>query len=128
MSCAKKKEMVVMRKFQGWYHQSRETLAPTLESQNEVLHMIRYTKQPPSETTLSKVRRMQHKVDEAIEIAKTRCSRNMAQTVQNMPFQPKEAWANTRLLIVGEKIHHSSSQYIHMRLPSYYLEETDEVM
>ena len=117
MSCAKKKEIVVMRKFQGWYHQSRETLAPTLESQNEVLHMIRYTKQPPSETTLSKVRRMQHKVDEAIEISKTRWSCHLAQTIHNMSFQPKEAWSNIILLSAGDKSHHSSTQTIHLRLP-----------
>ena len=43
-----------------------------------------------------------------------------------MPFQPNEAWANTRLLSAGEKSHHYSPQSIHMRLPSGDLAENDE--
>ena len=39
--------MVVKSKFQVWYHHIRDTLAPTLESRNKVLHMIRSTKEPP---------------------------------------------------------------------------------
>ena len=43
-----------------------------------------------------------------------------------MPFQPKEAWANIRLLSAGEKIHQYSPQSIHMRLPSGDLAENDK--
>ena len=61
LSCSKQTAMVVKIKYQGWYHHSCDTLAPTLESRNEVLHMIRYTKEPPSVTKLIKIRRLQHK-------------------------------------------------------------------
>ena len=126
MSCAEQTEMVVQRKFNDWYHHSRDTLAPVLESRNEVLHMIRSTKESPSATILSKLRRLQNKFDEAIDIAKIRWSRHLAQTIHNIPFQPKEAWSNIRLLSAGEKIHHYSTQSIHMRLSSGDLAKNDE--
>ena len=50
----------------------------------------------------------------------------MVQTIHNMTFQPKEAWANIRMLSAGEKSHHSSPQSIHMRLPLRDLTENDE--
>ena len=118
--------MVIKRKCQGWYHHSHDTLTPILESRSEVLHTIRFTKYPPSATMLSKFRRLQHKVDEDIEIAKTGWSRHRAQTIHNMTLQTKKAWANIILLSAGEKIHHSSTHYIHMRLPFVDLAENDE--
>ena len=70
LSCAKQTAMIVKSKCQGWFHHSRDTLAPTLESRNEVLHVMRDTKVPASAETLSKLRRLQNKVDEAVGTAK----------------------------------------------------------
>ena len=50
----------------------------------------------------------------------------MHQTIHNIPFQPKETWANIILLSAGEKRHHSSPHSIHMRLPSGDLTENDK--
>ena len=61
-----------------------------------------------------------------MEIAKNIWSRHLVQTIHNMPFQPNGAWANTRLLSAGEKIHQYSPQSIHMRLPSGDLAENDK--
>ena len=101
LSCAEQTAMIVKSKCQGWFHHSRDTLAPTLEYRNEVLHVMRATKGPTSAETLSKLRRLQNKVDEALGIAKTRWSRFIAQSIHNMPFTPKLAWANIRLLSEG---------------------------
>ena len=87
---------------------------------------MRATKGPTSAETLSKLRRLQHKVDEAVGIAKTRWSRLLAQNIHNMSFSPKAAWANIRLLSKGGKSHHSAPKTIHMRLPSGELAECDE--
>ena len=43
-----------------------------------------------------------------------------------MPFQPKEALSNIRLLSAGEKINHSSPKSIHMRLPLGDLAENNK--
>ena len=115
--------MIVKSNCHGWFHHSRDTLAPTLVAQNEVLHVMISTKGPTSAETLSKLIRLQHKVNEAVGIAKTRWSRLLAQNIHNMPLSPKAAWANIRLLSTGGKSHHSSPKTIHMRLPSGELAE-----
>ena len=62
--------MKVKIAYQGWYHHSRDTLATILELQNDVLHMIGSSKDHPSATMMSKLRRLQQKVDKAIDIEK----------------------------------------------------------
>ena len=123
LRCAEQTAMIVKSKCQGWFHHSRDTLAPTLEAQNEVLHVMRSTKGPTSAETLSKLRRLQNKVDEAVGTAKTIWSRLLAQNIHNMSFSPKAAGANVRLPSKGEKSHHFAPKTIHMRLPSGELAE-----
>ena len=57
---------------QWWFHFSRDTLTPTLESQNSVLHIIRSNDNTPSPRTLCHLKTFQHKVEETVDIAKKR--------------------------------------------------------
>ena len=59
---------------QGWYHFSRNTLTPTLEARNSVLHAIRAENNTPSSRTLRHLKTPQQKVDEAVSVVKTRWS------------------------------------------------------
>ena len=56
---------------QGWYHFSRDTLTPTLEARNSVLNAIQADKNTPSSRTLRHLKTLQHKVDEAVNVAYT---------------------------------------------------------
>ena len=67
-------EMTNNREKQGWFHFSRNTLTPNLEARNSVLHDIRSDNNTPSPRTLCHLKTLQHKVDEAVSIAKTRWS------------------------------------------------------
>ena len=87
---------------QGWYHFSRNTLTPTLEAINSVLHDIRAYKNTPSPRTLRHLKTRQHKVDEAVSVAKTRWSCHLAEEIHNMHFNPKEAWASIGRLTGGK--------------------------
>ena len=57
---------------QGWLKFSRDTLTPTLQAQNSVLHYIRSNDNTPPPRTLFHLKILQHKVDEAVDIAKKR--------------------------------------------------------
>ena len=61
-----------------------------------------------------------------IEMVKTRWSRHLVKAIHNMSFQPKEAWANIKLLCKGEKSRHSSPQTIQIRMTSGELATKDE--
>ena len=113
-------------KDQGWYHFSRYTLTPTLEARNSVLHVIRAENNTPSSRTLRHLKALQQKMDEAVSIAKTRWSCHLAEEIQNMPFNPKEARLIIGRLTGGESSHHTSPKVIQMRLPSGNLTENDE--
>ena len=73
----------------GWYHFSWDTITPTLEEQSTVLHSIWADPWNTTTSTLQRLEQFQHKVDEAVDLAKTRWSRHLAQKIQNMPFNPK---------------------------------------
>ena len=73
----------------GWYHFSWDTITPTLEEQSTVLHSIWADPGNTTTSTLQRLEQFQHKVDEAVDLAKTRWSRHLAQKIQNMPFNPK---------------------------------------
>ena len=64
---------------QGWLYFSRDTLTPALEALNSVLHSIQSDDNNPSSRTLCHLQKLQHKVDEALEIAKTRWSCHLAE-------------------------------------------------
>ena len=55
----------------GWFHFSRDTLTPTLETRNSILHIIRADASVPSPRTLHHLEALQHKVDEAVDLLKT---------------------------------------------------------
>ena len=111
---------------QEWFHFSRNTLTPTLESRNSVLLDIRSENNTPSPRTLCHLKTLQHKVDEAASVAKTRWSCNLVEEIHNMPFNPKAAWLSIRRLTGGESSHHFATKLIQMRLPSVILTENDE--
>ena len=111
---------------QGWYHFSCDTLTPTIEARNSVLHDIRSEKNTPSPRTLSHLKTLQHKVDEAVSVAKTRWSCHLAEETHNMLFIPKEAWESIGRLTGGESSHHTSPKVIQMRLVSENLAENDK--
>ena len=113
-------------KDQGWYHFSRDTLTPTLEARNSVLHAIRSEHNTLSPRTLRHLKTLQQKVDKAVSVAKTRWSCHLAEEIHNMPFNPKEAWVSIRRLTGGESSHHTSPKVIQMRLPSGNLAENDK--
>ena len=83
---------------QGWYHFSRNTLTPTLETRNSILHAIRAEHNTPLPSTLRHLKTLQQKIDEAVSVAKTRWSCHLAEEIHNMPFNPKEAWVSIRRL------------------------------
>ena len=111
---------------QWWFHFSRDTLTPTLESLNSVLHSIQSDNNAPSPRTLCHLKILQHKVDESVDILKTRWSCHLAEEIHNMPFNPKGAWENIKPLMGGETSHHTAPKLIHMRLPSGSLAENDK--
>ena len=118
--------MKKINKDQGWYHFSRDTLTPTLEARNSVLHAIRAENNTPSSRTLRHFKTTQQKVDEAVSVAKTRWSCHLAEEIHNMPFNPKEACMSIGRLTGGESSHHTSPKVIQMRPPSGNLAENDE--
>ena len=63
-------EMIYNSDNQGWFHFSCKTLTPALEAQNSVLHDIRSDDNTPFPRTLFHPKTLQHKVDEAVSIAK----------------------------------------------------------
>ena len=69
---AEKTDMVFGSKCQFWYHHSRDTLTPILDSRNKVLYNIRDIKPAPSDQTLAELSILQWEVDEVITMAKTR--------------------------------------------------------
>ena len=101
-------------------------MTPTLPARNEVLYAMRATKLSPSFQTLDKLKRLKWEVDEVTAMAKTRWLRHLVEAIHNMSFQPKEAWANIKLLCKGYKSHHSSPQTIQMRMASGELAMTNE--
>ena len=111
---------------QGWFHFSRHNLAPTLEARNSVLHDVWSDNNTPSPRTLLHLKTLQHKVDEAVSVAKTRWSCHLSEEIHNIPFNPKAAWASIRQITGGKSIHHTSPKVIQMRLPSGNLAENDE--
>ena len=63
-------------------------------STKKVLHRIRSVKEVTSEETLAQLKQLQYEVELVAETAKTRWSRLLVEQIHNMPFRPKEAWAN----------------------------------
>ena len=59
---------------QGWFHFIHNTLSPTLEARNSVLRAIQSDDNIPSPITLCHLKTLQHKVNKAVSIAKTRWS------------------------------------------------------
>ena len=88
----------------GWYHFSRDTLNPTLEARNTVLHSIWSDPGNATPSTLQRLEHLQHKVDEAVDLTKTRWSRHLAREIHNMPFNPKKAWENIKRLAGARRI------------------------
>ena len=103
---------------QGWYHFNRNTLTPTLEYKNSVLHDIQADKNTPSPRTLRHLKTLKHKVNEAVSVATLRLTCHLAEDIHSMTFNPKEAWSSIGRLTGGESIHNASPKVIHMRLPS----------
>ena len=97
---------------QDWCHFSRDTLTPTLGARNSVLHDIRANNNTPSPRTLCHLKTIQHTVDEAVSVAKTRWSFHLVEEIHNMPFNLKEAWAGIGRLTGGESSHHTSPKVI----------------
>ena len=64
---------------QGRLQFSCDTLAPALEDRNSVPHSIRSDDNTPSPGTLFHLKTLQHKVDEAVYIVKTRWSCHSAE-------------------------------------------------
>ena len=114
----KETSMINNSENQGWLHFSRDTLTPTLEAQNSVLNSIRSDDNAPPPRTFCHLKTLQHKVDEAVDIAKKRWSCHLAEEIHNMPFNPKGDWLNIKRLMGGETSHHTSPKLIQMRLPS----------
>ena len=58
----------------GWFHFSRDTLTPTLETRKSILHSIRADAGVPSLRTIRHLEALQHKIDEAVDLAKNMVS------------------------------------------------------
>ena len=87
---------------QGWFHFIRDTLTPALEGWNTLLHNIQYDDNNSSLRTLCHLNTLQHKVDEAVSVAKTSWSCRLAEEIHNMHFNPKADWASIRRLTEGK--------------------------
>ena len=86
---------------QGWYHFSWYTLTPTLKERNTVLHSIQTDPGNANPSTLQRLEQLQHKVDETVDLAKTRWSCHLAWEIHNLPFNPKKSWENIKRLAGG---------------------------
>ena len=111
---------------QDWFHFSRDTLTPTLESRNSVLHSIQSDDIAPSPRPLCHLKTLQHKVDKVVDIARTIWSCHLDEEIHNMPFNPKGDWVNTKGMMGGEMSHHTAPKLIQTRLPSESLAENDD--
>ena len=111
---------------QGWFHFSRDIINPTLGTRNSVLHSICADNGIPSPRTLRHLEALQHKVDEVVDLSKTRWFCHLAEEIHNMPFDPKCEWENIKWLMGGEMSYHTAPRLIHMRLLSGSLTENDE--
>ena len=107
-------------------HFSCDTLTPTLESRNSVPHSIRSNDNDPSPRTLFHLKTLQRKVDEAVDIAKTRWSCHLAEEIHSMPFNPKASWVSIRRLTGGDSSHHNTQKLIQIRLTLGSLVENDK--
>ena len=61
-----------------------------------------------------------------MEIAKTIWSCHPHEEIQNIPFNPKGAWANIKRLMGGETSHNTAPKLIQPRTPSGSPTENDE--
>ena len=111
---------------QGWHHFNWDTLTPTLEARNSVLHSIRTDPGNANPSTLQRLEQLQNKVDVTVDLAKTRWSLHLAREIHNMPFNPNKEWYNIKCLAGGEMSHHCAPTLIQMRLPLGQLAENDE--
>ena len=119
-------EMINNSENQGWFHFSLDTLTPTLEARNSVFHSILSDDNAPSPRTLCHLKTLQHNVDEAVDIAKTRWSCHLAEEIHSMTFNPKGTWVNIKRLMGGGTSHYTALKLIQMRLPSGRLAENDK--
>ena len=77
---------------QEWFHFSCDTLTPTLEARNSVLHSICAENDVPSPRTLCHLEALQNKVNEVVGLAKTIWSHHLTEEIHNITFNPKGAW------------------------------------
>ena len=80
----------------GWYHHSKYSLKPVMDYRNDILQHIQTDKSSPSKQTVRLLRSIQHKVDEAIVMAKTALYLYLARVIHDMPFHSKDAWQNIK--------------------------------
>ena len=59
-------------------------------------------------------------------VAKAIWSRQLAEKIHTMSFNPKGAWENIRILCKGDKADHTSTKLIQLRFPLGDLAETDK--
>ena len=59
LSSAEERATAVGNKCQCWYNHSQDTLAPILDTRNEVLYNIKVNKLAPPGKTLAKIRKLQ---------------------------------------------------------------------
>ena len=104
LSSAKNSPMTSKKINKGWFHHSKCTITPALAARNTILRSIIADQHPSSQETIFNLKTLQQEVDEIIEIAKSRWSRHLAETIHNMSFNPKGAWEKYGFCAKGRNI------------------------
>ena len=106
------------RKCEGWFWYSRNILRPLVAEKNHLLHSIKNTKGLTQEFRYqmeAELDRRQRHVKDQVKLAKSRYYANLAEGVHDMPFNPRLAWENIKLLAKGETVHHNRNTNMVMR-------------
>ena len=104
LNSAQQSAMTNRQSNKGWFHHIKSTLTPSLAARSAILHSIRSDQHPPSQETLIDLKTLQQEVDGIIEIAKSRWSRHLSETIHNMSFNPKGAWETYVFCAKGRKL------------------------
>ena len=118
----------VESKVKGWFEMHSSELRPLIEEKDALCHAIK------GETEESNLREMKIELKRQQKIVNIKCAaakahwyRDFAETIHDMPTDPKKAWEYIKLLCGGERLHHEAKkQAMSMKMENGELSSTDE--
>jgi len=108
----------------GWFHFSRDTLAPILNKRNKVLFEAR--QQDNSEELRQRCRDARTAAKIAVEAAKCRWNEHLASSIANMKNTPKASWEAIKTLMKGDSSHHIENNPMKFKLKNGKISSNDK--